>query len=360
MPSEKVLSEKKKIVEELTDKLKSQSGVFVNYSGITVNEDTGMRVKMREANVDYSVIKNTLMRFAIKNVGFEELESILVGTTSLAVSNDDPIAPARIIKEYADSLPNYFEIKGGFMDGRVLSISEVNALASIPALPVLQAQLLGTMLAPIATLAVVLKAIAEKGGAPVDAHLEEPTPVVETTVEAAAEASVEKPAAVETAPEAPVETPVEESAAVEAAPEAPVETPAEEPAAEEAAPEAPIEESAAAELEPEAPAEVPAEEPAPEEPPAPKKTASKAKPKAEAPADGDATAETPAPKKTASKAKPKTEKTAEEQPAADGTADALAEAPVKKPAAKKTTSKPKAKAAEEASPEETAPDTADE
>ena len=211
MPSEGILIEKKKVVEELTAKLRSQAGVFVNYSGITVIEDTEMRVKMRESNVDYAVIKNTLMRFAIKNVGFEELEPILYGTTSLAVSNDDPVAPARIIKEYADKLPNYFEIKGGFMDGRILSVSEINAIASIPPLPILQAQLLGTMLAPIASLAVVLKAIAENGGAPVDAELkvtaEEPAPV---------ETVAEEPAPMVTVTEesAPVETIAEEPAPV--------------------------------------------------------------------------------------------------------------------------------------------------
>ena len=173
MPNAKILSEKKKIVEELTEKLKSKSGVFVNYSGITVAEDTEMRVKMREANVDYSVIKNTLMRFAIKNVGFDALDPILNGTTSLAVCNDDQIAPARIIKEYATKLTNYFEIKGGFMDGKLLSVDEINSVASIPALPILQAQLLGTMLAPITSLAIVLKAIAEKENGPIDEQSED-------------------------------------------------------------------------------------------------------------------------------------------------------------------------------------------
>ena len=190
MPNKKILAEKKEIVEELTEKLRRQAGVFVDYSGIKVNEDTQMRVKMREANVDYTVIKNTLMRFAIKNVGFEELDPILNGTTSLAVSSEDPVAPARIIKEYADKFNDYFEIKGGFMDGKILSVSEVNALAAIPSLPILQAQLLGTMLAPITCLAVVLKAIAEKDSAPVDdqaaAPAEEAAPA-EAVTEAAAE-----------------------------------------------------------------------------------------------------------------------------------------------------------------------------
>ena len=185
MPNAKILNEKKKIVEELTGKLKSQAGVFVDYSGISVNEDTAMRVKMREANVNYSVIKNTLMRFAIKNVGFEELDPILNGTTSLAVSDEDPIAPARLTKEHADKFNGFFEIKGGFMDGKVLSVSDVNKIAAIPSLPILQAQLLGTMLAPIATLAMVLKAIAEKDSDPADAQIDD------SSGEASAESATE-------------------------------------------------------------------------------------------------------------------------------------------------------------------------
>ena len=171
MPNAKVLSEKQAVVAALTEKLQgSVAGVIVDYSGITVAEDTEMRRKLRENNVDYSVVKNTLLRFAINNAGLEELDPLLNGTTSLAVSVDDPVAPAKIIKEYADKLNGRFEIKGGFMDGKVISLDEVNALASIPALPVLQAQVLGTMLAPITSFAVVIKAIAEKLGGPVEAE----------------------------------------------------------------------------------------------------------------------------------------------------------------------------------------------
>jgi len=137
------------------------------------------------------------MKWDIKNVGFDELDPILNGTTSLAVSFDDPVAPARIIKEYADKFNNYFEIKGGFVDGRILSVDEVNKLASIPPLPILQAQLLGTMLAPIAGLAVVLKAIAEKNGAPADA--EAATAETEPSAPEADDAAVQ--------PEAPAEEP---------------------------------------------------------------------------------------------------------------------------------------------------------
>lgn len=171
MPNAKVLSEKQAIVAALTEKLQgSVAGVIVDYSGITVAEDTEMRRKLRENNVDYAVVKNTLLRFAINNAGLAELDPLLNGTTSLAVSVDDPVAPAKIIKEYADKLNDRFEIKGGFMDGKVISLEEVNALASIPALPVLQAQVLGTMLAPISSFACVIKAIAEKLGGPVEAE----------------------------------------------------------------------------------------------------------------------------------------------------------------------------------------------
>ena len=167
MPNAKVLSEKQAVVASLTEKLNgAAAGVLVDYSGISVADDTALRRKMREAGVDYTVVKNTLLRFATKNVGLEELDPILNGTTSLAICNDDPIAPARVVNEFAEKLQNCFEIKGGFMDGRVISVDEIKAMAKIPPLPILQAQVLGTMLAPISSLACVLKAIAEKDGAP--------------------------------------------------------------------------------------------------------------------------------------------------------------------------------------------------
>lgn len=169
MPNAKVLSEKQAIVAALTEKLQgAAAGVLVDYSGITVAEDTEMRRKLREANVDYSVVKNTLLRFAIDNAGLGELDSLLNGNTSIAVCADDPIAPAKIISEHAKKFTNHFEIKGGFMDGQVIDLDKIEALAAIPAIPVLRAQVLGTMLAPITSLAIVLKAIAEKNGAPAE------------------------------------------------------------------------------------------------------------------------------------------------------------------------------------------------
>ena len=169
MPNAKVLSEKQAIVAELTEKIqKASAGVLVDYKGITVEEDTALRRECRENGVDYAVVKNTLLRFAFNNTGLNELDDQLNGATSLAVCMDDPVAPARVIAEFAKKLNGKFEIKGGFMDGKVVSLETVNALAAIPALPVLQAQVLGTMLAPISALACVLKQIAEKQGAPAE------------------------------------------------------------------------------------------------------------------------------------------------------------------------------------------------
>ena len=170
MPNAKVLSEKQAIVASLTEKLQNASaGVLVDYKGITVAEDTALRAELRKNNVEYAVVKNTLLRFAAKNCGMDELDGILNGTTSLAICNDDPVAPARVISDFAKKCNDHFEIKGGFMDGKVMSLNEVMALAEIPPLPILRAQVLGTMLAPISGLACVLKQIAEKQGAPAEA-----------------------------------------------------------------------------------------------------------------------------------------------------------------------------------------------
>ena len=180
MPNAKVLSEKQAIVESLTEKLRNAAaGVIVDYKGITVAEDTALRAECRKNDVEYAVIKNTMLRRAFNNVGLDALDDQLNGTTSLAIAAD-PVAPARVIAEFAKKLNDKFEIKGGFMDGQVVSMDTINSLAAIPPLPVLQAQVLGTMLAPITGLAVVLKQIAEKQGTPAeDAAPAEDAPVAE-------------------------------------------------------------------------------------------------------------------------------------------------------------------------------------
>ena len=180
MPNAKVLSEKKAIVAALEEQLKgAASGGLVDYKGITVAEDTALRAELRQNDVQYSVVKNTLVRFALNDAGLKELDEVLSGTTSLATSAGDPIAPMRVVNKHAKKLgESKFNIKGGFMDGKVLSLEEILALAELPAKDVLQAQALGMMLAPITSLAIVLKAIAEQGGEP--AAKEEAAPAEET------------------------------------------------------------------------------------------------------------------------------------------------------------------------------------
>ena len=217
MPNAKVLSEKQAVVAGLIETLKSSaSGVLVNYEGITVAEDTNLRNELRKAGVEYAVVKNTMVRRALDDTGLSELDDVLHGTTSLAVSKEDPIAPMRVIHKFAKGLEgDRFVIKAGFMDGKVLPLADIAALAELPSKEVLLGQVLGMMLSPITSLAIVIKAIAEKGGEPAEKTEEAP----------AAEA-----APAEETPAAEAAAPAEEAPAAEAA-----------PAAEEAAPESPAE-----------------------------------------------------------------------------------------------------------------------
>ena len=161
MPNAKILSEKKAVVEALAERFKGASaGVFVDYRGITVAEDTQLRRELVSNEVEYSVVKNTLTRFA--------LDSVLNGTTSLATSAGDPIAPIRIINEYSKKMGDRFNIKAAFMDGKVLDAQEIEEIAALPSKDALYAKVLGTMLAPITSLAVVLGQILEQQGGSVE------------------------------------------------------------------------------------------------------------------------------------------------------------------------------------------------
>ncbi|MDP4109564.1 MAG: 50S ribosomal protein L10 [Bacillota bacterium] len=174
MPNAKVLEEKQAVVHDLVEKMKSaSSGVLVDYKGITVEADTKLRREMRNAGIEYAVIKNTLASLACKEIGFEELIPFLNGTSALAVSEKDAVAPAKILSTYAKKSGDKFKIKAGFVEGKVISESGVKALAELPPREVLVAKVLGTMNAPITGfvrvlnanitgLAIALKAIAEK------------------------------------------------------------------------------------------------------------------------------------------------------------------------------------------------------
>ncbi len=180
MPNAKVLSEKQAIVAALVEDLKAaNSGVLVDYKGITVAEDTALRHELRENGVEYAVVKNTLLRRALDDVDLGELDEVLNGTTSMAISKEDPIAPMRIVNKYAKQMGDRFNIKAGFMEGKVLPLDDVYALAELPSKDALLGQVLGMMLAPITSLAVVIKAIAEKNGEPAAEAPAEEAPAAE-------------------------------------------------------------------------------------------------------------------------------------------------------------------------------------
>ncbi len=170
MPSAKVLETKKGIVADLKAKLQnSTAGVLVDYKGISVADDTKLRKQLREAGVEYFVVKNTLLRFAAKEVGFDALEDVLEGTTAMAVSADDPIAAAKILVEYADKSKGAFSLKAGFLDGAVIGVDTVNELGHLPSKEQLLTQLLSVLNGNIRGLACALNAIAEKSEAPAEA-----------------------------------------------------------------------------------------------------------------------------------------------------------------------------------------------
>ena len=213
MPSKEVLEQKKAQVAELIETLKAaQAGVIVDYRGLTVEEDTKLRRTLREANVNYFVVKNTLLRLAANETGLEALDSILHGPTAIAVSNEDPVAPAKVISDFAKTNEK-LELKSGFMDGEVISLDEVKQLAATPSREVLLAKLLGSLNAPISNLARLLNTIAEGGEEIADL-------IAKKAGEAAPAAEEAAPVAEEAAPAAE-EAPAEEAAP--AAEEAPAE-----------------------------------------------------------------------------------------------------------------------------------------
>ena len=158
MPSEKVLTEKKAVVEELKERFdKSIAGVFVDHCGLSVAEDTQLRNKLRAAGVEYSVIKNTMTRFAVQGTSLEEVDPILNGPTALATSDTDLVAAAKVLVEYAKTNKK-LEIKTGYIEGKVISKEEITRLAELPSKEILVATVLGTLNAPIQGFATVLQA----------------------------------------------------------------------------------------------------------------------------------------------------------------------------------------------------------
>ncbi|MBZ2175224.1 50S ribosomal protein L10 [Schnuerera sp. xch1] len=154
---EKVLEQKKQIVQEIKDKVeKSQGVVLVDYRGLNVEELTELRQKYREAGVDYKVYKNTMMRFAFKDAGYEEFNQYLSGPNAIAFGYEDSVQPAKVTSEFSKEHEN-FEIKAGIVDGNIVGIDEIKRLANLPSKEVLIAQTLGGLNAPISGFANVLQ-----------------------------------------------------------------------------------------------------------------------------------------------------------------------------------------------------------
>ena len=192
MAKEKTIAAKAKIVEDLAGKLKDASStVIVNYAGITVEDDTKLRKALREANVDYTVIKNSITLRALESLGYKEFGDVLTGMTAVAIGADE-VSAAKVLKEYDDKVET-FSIKAGICDGKVMNRDEVLELAAIPSREVLISKMLGSLNGPLYKLAIALQAVVDQGGAapkeeqPAEAAapVEEAAPAAEAPAEAA-------------------------------------------------------------------------------------------------------------------------------------------------------------------------------
>lgn len=162
MPSNKILEEKKLVVENLASKMQTAAaGVLVKYEGIKVSEDTELRSALRKAGIDYCVMKNTLTGRACDIAGYGDMKQYLSGMTAIALSQNDPIAPAKIMKEFADKIAS-FEIKAGFVDGGVIDCSGVESLAATPSKEVLVGKMMGSLMSSLYSFAYVLQAKIDK------------------------------------------------------------------------------------------------------------------------------------------------------------------------------------------------------
>ena len=163
MPSQKVLESKQQFVSELADKLKSSAcGVLVDYKGINVADDTMLRKSLREAGVDYFVVKNTLLKRAAEQAGIEGLDAHLEGTTALALTKEDIIIAPKLLYKQVEASKGAYSIKVGFIDGQTITAEEVTEYAKLPDKDTLVAKLLFVLQSPIQKLAIAASEIAKK------------------------------------------------------------------------------------------------------------------------------------------------------------------------------------------------------
>ncbi len=167
MPSAKILSEKQAYVASLKEKIEnSVAGVIVDYKGITVADDTKLRKELREAGVEYAVVKNTMLKLALQGTSLEGMSDVLEGTTAIAIANEDRIAAARILCKYADDSKGKFSVKTGYMDGAVMDKAEVEAIAKLPGLEGMLSMFAGALTSTLSGLAVAMQAYVDKSEEP--------------------------------------------------------------------------------------------------------------------------------------------------------------------------------------------------
>ncbi|TMV44104.1 50S ribosomal protein L10 [Paenibacillus mesophilus] len=167
MANANVIQEKQQVVSEVAAKLReSASTIVADYRGLNVAQVTELRKRLREAGVDFQVLKNTLVRRATAEAELSELDSALTGPTAIAFSKDDVVAAAKILSEFAKK-NEALKVKGGVVEGRVVDVDQIKDLANLPSREGLLSMLLSVLQAPIRNFALAVKAVSEKqeGGA---------------------------------------------------------------------------------------------------------------------------------------------------------------------------------------------------
>ncbi|WP_265458215.1 50S ribosomal protein L10 [Enterococcus sp. HY326] len=160
--SEAIIAKKAQEVEEVTAKFEAAASVvFVDYRGLTVEEVTNLRKQLRDNNVEMKVIKNSILSRAAEKAGLDGLGDVFTGPTAVAFSNEDVVAPAKIMVDFAKDA-KALEVKGGVVEGKVSSVEEITALAALPNREGLLSMLLSVLQAPVRNVAYAVKAVAEK------------------------------------------------------------------------------------------------------------------------------------------------------------------------------------------------------
>ncbi len=156
MANEKIIAQKQEEVSKLAEKIKSAKLVLLtDYRGITVTDVTELRAELRKSSTEYTVIKNNITRRALAEAGIEGLDEALLGPTAVILNNEDYLAPIKVVYNYVKN-NEFYKIKAGIIDGKVVSVEEIMTLAKLPSREELLSKLAGSLLGTIAKLAVGL------------------------------------------------------------------------------------------------------------------------------------------------------------------------------------------------------------